>query len=70
MAESSNPRWLQLAGGKKFLLTLVVFLASCLLLWFGKISSGEWTALSAAIAGVYTAGNAFVTGKAIKQGAS
>jgi hypothetical protein len=44
-------------GGRRYVLAQQVFLASCLLLAFGKISGGEWVTVTLGIAGVYVAGN-------------
>lgn len=44
-------------GGRRYVLAQQVFIASCLLLAFGKLSGGEWVTVTLGIAGVYVAGN-------------
>ena len=44
-------------GGRRWILAQEVFLASCVLLGLGKLTSEAWVAVTLGIAGVYVAGN-------------
>ena len=51
----------QKAGGTKFLITLIVIVASIVLVWFGKIDGTQFVAAITAIGGLYFAGNVGAT---------
>ena len=44
-------------GGRRYVLAQEVFLASCILLAWGKIAGAEWVTVTLGIAGVYVVGN-------------
>ena len=44
-------------GGRRWILAQEVFIASCVLLAMGKLSSEAWVVVTLGIAGVYVVGN-------------
>ena len=44
-------------GGRRFVLTMGVWISSSVLLWFGKLTDGSYTAIILGIVGVYCAAN-------------
>ena len=44
-------------GGRRFWLCCGLCLASCLMLWLGKISGAEWVSVVTWLGGLYIAGN-------------
>ena len=45
------------AGGRRFIFTAAVFLASCLLLWFGHLTGEQWVGLQPLLLGIYAGAN-------------
>lgn len=63
MAEGMTPErlaaWRDAFGGKRFLLTLGAGLVDAILVWFGKITSGDFVLVTAATVGAFIAGESY-----------
>ncbi len=51
--------WLEALGGRRFLLVLGCGIVDAVLVWFGKITSGDFVLVTSATVGVFIAGNAY-----------
>lgn len=63
------PSWIKPWLGTKFIVTILAMTGSMLALASGWITDGVWLASMNLSVGTYVAGNAYVTGQAIKSAA-
>lgn len=47
------------AGGRRFVMTIGCGLVTSVLLWFGKLTSGDYMAITIATVAVYIGGNTY-----------
>ena len=59
MKSKDVAEWLEALGGRRFLLVIGCGLVNSLLVWFGKITSGDFVLVTTATVGVFIAGNAY-----------
>lgn len=56
---------IQTAGGRRFILTCAAGIASCLLVWFGKVTSDAWAMVQLGTVAAYITGASY---EAVKKG--
>jgi len=56
--------------GRKFLLTIYVLVLGPVFLWFDKIDGGTFVALVGTVVGLFSASDAYITGKALTGGSA
>ena len=63
MTPDNVAAWLEALGGRRFLLVLGCGLVNAVLVWFGKITSGDFVLVTSATVSVFIAGNAYQKAK-------
>ncbi len=59
MTPEATNAWLDALGGRRFLLVLGCGVVNAILVWFGKITSGDFVLVTSATVSVFIAGNAY-----------
>ncbi len=63
LTPSRTAEWIEALGGRRFLLVLGCGCVNAILVWFGKITSGDFVLVTSATVSVFIAGNAYQKAK-------